>query len=161
LQGEIQLNLVDLGWLAMGAPDGTGEGGEAAAGGGFGLMLPVMLVGLVLVFWMMSRRNKKQQGKTDDFRNNLTVGTRVMTLGGMIGVISAINGDVITLKSPSGDETAYTKRAIREAVTDDMWAAMIEPPSIEDEVYPEDEPTVDDQPGTDQPMAGESEDPTK
>jgi len=154
------LDLVDLAFLAMGAPADGGEGGEAPPGGGFGgLLLPLMLGGLILVFWMMSRRNKKQQGKVEDFRNTLTIGTRVMTLGGMIGVISDIHGDIVTLKSPGGDESAYTRRAIREAVTDEMWEAMLEPVSVDD--LSDSEPEDNDQSQADQPEAGESEDPTK
>jgi len=146
----------------MGAPEPTDPAtGGTPGGGGMNLMLPVMLVGIVLIFWMMGRRNKKQQGKVEDFRSTLTIGTRVLTLGGMIGVVSDIQGDVVTLRSPSGDETAYTKRAIREAVTDEMWAAMIEPVGALDDVLDEDEPEESDLTETDQPETGESEDPTK
>ena len=153
------MKLVDWAWLAAEEPTPASGGG---AGGNSGtLMFVVLMVGVVLLFWLMSRRNKKQQGKVEDFRNTLTVGTRVMTVGGMIGVISAIHGDVITLKSPKGDETVYTKRAIREAVTDDMWQAMIVPVSVDEEAPSGNEPDEDDQTETGQPEAGESEDPKK
>lgn len=145
------MNLVDLTLLAEDPPTQGNEGG----GGGSNMMLLVMLVGVVALFWYMSRRSKKQQGKVEDFRNTLGVGTRVMTVGGMIGVVSAVHGDIVTLRSPSGDETAYTKRAIREAVTDDMWDAMLSPP-----VAPEfdDQDDVVDEPAGEEPHSAEPED---
>ena len=156
--------LVD--WAVLAAdgetPDpGTGE----MAGGGLGnLLLPVMLVGLVVLFWFMSRRNKKQQGKVEDFRNTLDIGTRVMTVGGMIGVITHLQGDVVTIKSASGDETQYTRRAIREAVTDDMWDAMLRPTFSEEEPIDELEGAdqdFPDEPDPDEPGDGEAEDTSK
>ena len=122
------MNLVEL--VVLVAEGDT----PAKQGGGMGsLMLPVMLIGLVVLFWLMNRRGKKQQGKVEDFRRALTLGTRVMTVGGMVGVISDLEGDVVTIKSASGHETQYTRRAIREAVTDDMWESMTMPYPVEGE----------------------------
>jgi preprotein translocase subunit YajC len=100
----------------------------------------IMLGGLVVVFILMNRKNKKTQQKTADFRQSLTQGQRVMTVGGMVGTITQVNGDVLTLMSANGDQTEYVRRAIRELVDDDMWDNMTQPYPTDDD----DEAEADD-----------------
>jgi preprotein translocase subunit YajC len=92
----------------------------------------IVLVGMVALVWFTSRRNRKQQQQQDGFRSTLEVGQRVLTVGGMVGVISGIEGDVVTLSGPGGGEIAVLRRAIRSQVTDDEWGNMIQPYPPED-----------------------------
>ncbi|NLI05041.1 MAG: preprotein translocase subunit YajC [Actinomycetaceae bacterium] len=76
---------------------------------------------LVLIFvimfafmWMMSRGAKKaQQAQIDQREEAIVVGTNVVTTSGFFGRIVDIDGDAITLESPSGDETVWLRSAIR------------------------------------------------
>lgn len=72
----------------------------------------IILVGMVL---FMSQSNKKARARAEEHRNSiLVVGTDVMTTAGFYGRIVAIDGDAVTLESPSGDETVWSRLAIRE-----------------------------------------------
>ncbi|MDR1393804.1 MAG: preprotein translocase subunit YajC [Bifidobacteriaceae bacterium] len=102
-------------------------------GGSSNFIWVIFLVGMIGLMFFMSRRNKKQQQQQADFRDSLGPGQRVMTAGGMIGVVTGIQGDVVTLMSPSGDESAYVRRAIRSQLSDEEWGAMLEPLAAEDE----------------------------
>ncbi|MDK8782129.1 preprotein translocase subunit YajC [Actinotignum timonense] len=75
-------------------------------------IMGVILVGMVL---FMSQSNKKARARAEEHRNSiLVVGTDVMTTAGFYGRIVAIDGDAVTLESPSGDETVWSRLAIRE-----------------------------------------------
>ncbi|MDR2453817.1 MAG: preprotein translocase subunit YajC [Bifidobacteriaceae bacterium] len=118
---------------------------EAPTGGGMNTMMIVFLALMIGVMFFMSRRNKKQQQKQADFRDKLEAGQRVMTAGGMVGVISEVEGDVVTIMSPSGDRSAYVRRAIRSQVPDDEWEAMLAPYAADDEPDEADEPGEPDE----------------
>jgi preprotein translocase subunit YajC len=125
-------------WLAADPP---------AGGGGSNYFMLIMMAGIVAVMFFMSRRNKKQQQSQQDFRDSLAPGQRVMTAGGMVGVISDVEGDVVTIMSPAGDQSAYVRRAIRSLVPDEEWEAMLRPYAADEEDEDEDEDEVAAGPG--------------
>ncbi|MDR2377885.1 MAG: preprotein translocase subunit YajC [Bifidobacteriaceae bacterium] len=141
------MTISDAAWLAA-------EEGEATTGGGGNYLMLIFLVGMIALMWFMSRRNKKQQQQQGDFRRSLDVGQRVMTVGGMIGIITGVQGDVLTLMSPSGDESAYLRRAIKSEVSDEEWANLTEPYPVD-----EDEPATGDdaRPDEDEPTSGDDD----
>ncbi|MDR0594113.1 MAG: preprotein translocase subunit YajC [Bifidobacteriaceae bacterium] len=118
------------------------EENPPTGGGGSQYVFLIFIVGMIALMWFMSRRNKKQQQQQGDFRRTLDVGQRVMTVGGMIGVISQVQGDVVTLMSPGGDETAYVRRAIKSQVSDEEWTNLTEPYPVDEEA-PADEVSAD------------------
>lgn len=77
------------------------------------ILLIALMVGL---FWFMSRSAKKQRQAAVDRQKAAAVpGTWVVTIGGFLGKVVDVDGDVVTLESPSGVETIWTTQAIREA----------------------------------------------
>ena len=83
-------------------------------------MILIMLIG----FWLVSRfANKQQQKMLEEQKRRtaeaLVVGNWVKTRAGFYGTVVEIDGDVVTLATPLGDETLWSKRAI---------AAIEEPP---------------------------------
>lgn len=71
----------------------------------------IILIGLMLVvlYFFMFRPQKKQEKEINDMRNNLSVGDEIVTIGGIVGIIIAINTssageDTITIVS-SRDRT--------------------------------------------------------
>jgi preprotein translocase subunit YajC len=138
--------------------EGESPSPAAAPGGllGGNWIMIVMLVGLGVVFWFMSRRNRKAQTKTEEYRRSLTVGTRVMTVGGLIGTITNVQGDVITLRSVNGDESEYVRRAIRETVDDEMWGNMTDPYPVDED---EPEQAADQADETPEPPASDDDNP--
>jgi len=123
--------------LALTAVIEADEAAQPSTGGG---PLIYILLGIAVVaMFVMSRRTKKKQAEAGAFRRELGPGQRVMTLSGMIGVVSQVEGDVITIMSASGDESAWLRKAIRSVVPDDEWEALTaEYPADPDEEYSED-----------------------
>ena len=47
----------------------------------------LMVVGLVVVFYLMYRSNKKQEKETQNMRDSLEVGDEITTIGGICGTV--------------------------------------------------------------------------
>jgi preprotein translocase subunit YajC len=117
----------------------------------------VMLGVIVVAMFVMSRRNRKKQGDADAFRSELAPGQRVLTASGLVGLITRVEGDVITVASSRGDESQWIRRAIRSLVPDDEWDAMIAEYPADDEADGGEEPATDDSPDPDT-TAGDEDD---
>ena len=80
----------------------------------------IVLIGMLLMMWFVSRRQRamqeEQKRRTEE---GLVPGNWVRTIGGFYGTVVEVDGDVVTLATPLGDETLWSKRAI---------AAIEEPP---------------------------------
>ena len=76
-------------------------------------MVLIMLVGLILVSRFANRQQQKmleeQKRRTDEA---LVVGNWVKTRAGFYGTVVEIDGDVVTLATPLGDESLWEKSAI-------------------------------------------------
>jgi preprotein translocase subunit YajC len=73
------------------------------------------MIGILVVFFIMtSRSQKKQEKKVNDMRNNLQVGDEITTIGGIIGKIVSIKDETITIET-SKDKTKirFLKSAVR------------------------------------------------
>ena len=80
----------------------------------------IMLIGMLLMMWFVSRRQRAmQEEQKRRTEKGLVPGNWVRTIGGFYGTVVEVDGDVVTLATPLGDETLWSKRAI---------AAIVEPP---------------------------------
>ncbi len=82
---------------AMAAPGG---GGDAAPQGGVGMLssfLPLILI-FVIFYFLLIRPQSKKAKEHKQMLENLKKGDKVMTNGGILGVIEDIDGDTLTLK---------------------------------------------------------------
>lgn len=62
-----------------------------AAQGGFDMTMILMWVVIGLIFWfIILRPQKKRQQEIQNFRNSITIGSRVVTSGGIYGEVRAI-----------------------------------------------------------------------
>ena len=66
--------------------------GAAAAGGSMGLMIFVVIM-FVGMYFISIRPQKKQQQKRKEMLSEMKKGDKVVTLGGIKGVVSSINRD--------------------------------------------------------------------
>lgn len=71
-------------------------GDEAGAGYSSIIMLVVMLI--VFYFFLIRPENKKKK-KMEEMRNSLSTGDKITTIGGIVGKIVSINGDLITFET--------------------------------------------------------------
>lgn len=79
-------------------------------------LLIILLLGAGAMF-LLSNRSRKQQRQTQEFRAHLKPGDEVMTGSGLFGTVIAVDGDVITLESPSGGQTDWLRAAISKLAT--------------------------------------------
>ena len=85
----------------------------------------ILVAILLAVMFFMSSRTRKQQRAAAEFRNNITVGTKVMTASGMIGTVIDVDDstDQVTIESFPGSPTTWLRAAIskqiEEPVADD------------------------------------------
>ncbi len=89
----ISLNfLISEAW-AMGPPPGGAQGG----GDPLTAFLPLILI-FGIFYFLLIRPQQKKQKQHQEFINNLQKGTEVVTSGGIIGRITGITDDVVTLE---------------------------------------------------------------
>ena len=72
--------------------------GAGAASGG--VMMVVYLVAIVAFFYFfMIRPQKKQEKETAAMRNSLSIGDEITTIGGIVGRITHIKDDIVTIET--------------------------------------------------------------
>lgn len=97
-------------------------------------MDPILMLLLVMLVMMLVFRffgNKQAQRARERRDSALTLGTSVRTHAGYYGTIVDIDGDTVTLESPSGDESVWHKNAIFGA--EEPPFALAEEASAEEE----------------------------
>ena len=73
----------------------------------------IMMVALfAIVYFFMIRPQQKKQKEIQNFRNALTVGQDVVTIGGLHGTIKSITDQTIVLRVATGVELTFEKNAI-------------------------------------------------
>lgn len=73
--------------------------------------LPIILMAVVFYF-ILYRPQKKEQKKRAEMLSSLKKGDKVVTIGGMYGVITAITDTKVTLKVADKVEIEFTRSAI-------------------------------------------------
>ncbi len=77
----------------------TGEAStDTAAGGGMSSIIMIVVLIAVFYFFMIRPENKKKK-KLEEMRNSLEVGDKITTIGGMVGKVVHIGGDLITFET--------------------------------------------------------------
>ena len=71
------------------------------------------VLAIVILYFFMSRSQKKQEKEQNDMRNNLQVGDEITTIGGIIGKVVSIKEETVTIET-SHDRTKI--RILRTAV---------------------------------------------
>lgn len=84
--------------LAMTGCVTAGASGNATATGGYTSII-MMVVIIAVFYFLMIRPEQKKKKKADEMRNNLSVGDKITTIGGMVGKIVNISGDLITFET--------------------------------------------------------------
>lgn len=91
--------VLSLACLTMTGCATTGSA-DAAGGGASAASSIIMLVVLIAVFYFfMIRPENKRKKKLEQMRSELGVGDKITTIGGMVGKIVDISGDLITFET--------------------------------------------------------------
>jgi preprotein translocase subunit YajC len=111
-------------------------------------LLIIMALAVGAMF-LLSSRTRKQQREATTFRSQLAEGDEVMTASGLFGTVIAVDGDVITLESPSGGRTDWLRGAIAKLATP-PYAEESEDDVVEDDEEPYEDEYLDDDAGVDE-----------
>ena len=68
------------------------QAAQGQQGGGMSMIIMMVVLFAIVYFFMIRPQNKKQK-EIQKFRNALTVGQDVVTIGGIHGTVKAINED--------------------------------------------------------------------
>jgi len=71
--------------------------GAAGAAGGFASFIPLVLI-FVVFYFLLIRPQQKQAKQHQTFLNELKKGTKVLTKGGVHGVITGLTDSVVSLE---------------------------------------------------------------
>ena len=87
-------------------------------GGGMGMIIMLVVLFAIMYFFMIRPQNKKQK-EIQKFRNELTVGKEVVTIGGVYGTIKSIDevANTVTLEVATGVKIIFAKEAINPIAT--------------------------------------------
>ena len=102
-------------------------GGSFGSGGsGFVSFIPVILI-FVIFYFIILRPQQRQVRRHQDFVNNLKIGDRVVTSGGMHGEVKGLTDTTITLEIADKVRVKVTRSAItgtsQDAATSDVKPA--------------------------------------
>jgi preprotein translocase subunit YajC len=88
----------------------------SSGGGGFTLLLPLILI--VGMIWFMSRTQRKQKAKQAQTVAQLVPGTRVITTSGQLGIVEEVDDEYVTLEISDGVLVQFVKQAIGRVLPD-------------------------------------------
>ncbi len=94
------------------AADAAPAAGGAAA---FGQFIPLILI-FVVFYFLLIRPQQKQAKAHQNFLNNLKRGNRIVTKGGLLGVITDLSDRIVTLEIAKDTTVEVTRDAIAGAV---------------------------------------------
>jgi len=91
--------------------------GQGAAGSGGWLSLVPILLMILIFYFLLIRPQQKKEKQRQAMINNLQKGDRVVTAGGMHGVVVAVKDDIVTLKVASNTNIDFVKSSIQAKVS--------------------------------------------
>ena len=90
--------------------------GQAAPGSGMMMWLMLIMI-LVVMYFFMIRPQNKQRKELEKFRNELKKGDKVVTIGGIYGIISEIRENDVFMKVDGETKLRVSKNAIQKDFT--------------------------------------------
>ena len=93
----------------------------AAQQGGFGSMIPFIIV-IAAMFFLMWRGQAKEKKRREEMMNSIMVGTKVLTLGGIYGTVDSVNGDIFKIKIADNVKIEVNRNGIASVIKDEKAA---------------------------------------
>lgn len=79
--------------------------------------LPMIII-FVLMYLMLIRPAQKQRKNTQNMQSNLVKGNKVVTIGGLHGIVEAIDDASVVLKVEDGTKMRFERAAIGKVLDD-------------------------------------------
>ncbi len=108
------MNLLNI---LLQAAEGAAAAGAEQRGGGMSMIIMLLLMGVVFYFFMI-RPQQKRQKELNEFREGLSKGDKVMTVGGIHGLVADITDTTIIVSIAQGVDIAVEKSCVVADNTD-------------------------------------------
>jgi preprotein translocase subunit YajC len=95
------------------------------ASGGSGFIF-IIVIGFLLLYLIVVRPQKKRQAQQQQINNELRVGDEVLTVGGIYGTVSQVDGDEVTVEIAPQTEVRVARRAIAGVTRDEEEDETVE-----------------------------------
>ncbi|QFT90021.1 preprotein translocase subunit YajC [Bacillus sp. THAF10] len=82
-----------------------------------GAILPLVLM-FAIFYFLLIRPQQKRQKQVREMQTNLEKGNKVVTIGGLHGIVDALDEDKVVIKAGDGSRLTYDRQAIREVFVD-------------------------------------------
>jgi preprotein translocase subunit YajC len=91
------VNFIDIAY-AMGPGQPGGGAGQGGAAGMLGSVLPLVLI-FVVFYFLLIRPQQKKAKEHKNMLDNLKKGDKIITSGGIFGIIEAVGTNTVTVKA--------------------------------------------------------------
>ncbi|MBR2379603.1 MAG: preprotein translocase subunit YajC [Paraprevotella sp.] len=90
---------------------------QAQQGGGLATIFMMVVIFAIMYFFMIRPQNKKQK-EIQNFRNSITVGTDIVTAGGIYGKVKEVNDmdNTLMVEIASGVKIKVAKNSVYASV---------------------------------------------
>lgn len=92
------------------------QGSSGAAGGGISTIL-LLVATFAIFYFLLIRPQQKKEKDRQAMVNSIQKGDKVLTSGGMYGVVVSVNNDVVVLKVGNNTNIEFVKGAIQAKVS--------------------------------------------
>ncbi|MRG88248.1 preprotein translocase subunit YajC [Salinibacillus xinjiangensis] len=79
-------------------------------------LIPIILF-FVIFYFLLIRPQQKRQKKVQQMQSDLKKDDKIITIGGMHGVIHALDEGTIVISTEDGTKLTYDRSAVREVVS--------------------------------------------
>lgn len=90
--------------------------GASPGGGGIMSLLPMMLIMFGLMYFMMIRPQSQQRKKMAAMISALKTGDKVVTMGGIHGIVTSVKESSIVVKIADNTKVEFEKSGIARAI---------------------------------------------
>lgn len=105
---------------------GRGGGGGGGGGGGFGqLLIPLLMI--AFLYFFMIRPMSKQRKEQEALNKSLQKGDKVVTSSGIIGTITGIEDQFVTLEISEKVRVKFLREAVTRKLGAETSASKSEP----------------------------------
>ncbi|AEV20214.1 preprotein translocase subunit YajC [Geobacillus stearothermophilus] len=80
-------------------------------------LLPIVLF-FVLFYFLLIRPQQKRQRAIQQMQANLKKGDKIITIGGLHGIIDSVDEDKIIVRAGDGTRLTFDRSAVREVVAE-------------------------------------------
>jgi len=84
---------------------------------GFILLIVVLGGGYLLFIRSIQRKQRNQQNSQQQMRDSLTIGTEIVTIGGLYGTVVDVDEESVTLEISDGVTARYDRNAVARFLT--------------------------------------------